>query len=373
MRGKHRRRRPPPGPITRSTMLVGAVALAMAVPHQAGEPVDPTHRRARLAAPSVAAAPSPSTSLEQPVPPEPGLPRRFTIAATGDILIHESLWERAAVLGAATGEAFDFRPMFRRVRDTLAGADLALCHLETPVTADGDLSSYPVFAAPVEITDAIASAGYDSCSTASNHSLDGGTDGIEATLDALDRAGLRHAGTARSRAESRRITMLDVEGAQVAQLSYTFGFNGFTREREWQANLIEVRRILDDARRARERGSDFTVVSLHWGVEPLTMPTTFQTQVADRLTRSRFVDAIVGHHAHVVQPVERVHGKVVAYGLGNFLSGMWPSEMWPDGVEDGVIVLLRVERRGDVYRVTKVRPVPTTVEYGTWRILPAAG
>ena len=118
------------------------------------------------------------------------------------------------MLGAASGQAFDFRSMFRRVRDTLAGTDLALCHLETPVTADGDLSSYPVFAAPVEITDAIADAGYDSCSTASNHSLDGGATGIEATLDALDRNGLAHAGTARTRREARRITLLDVEGTR---------------------------------------------------------------------------------------------------------------------------------------------------------------
>jgi poly-gamma-glutamate capsule biosynthesis protein CapA/YwtB (metallophosphatase superfamily) len=353
-------------------MLTGVVVLAMAVPHPIGEPGADRHGRARVAAPAEATAsgaPSPSTT----VAPRPSLPRRFTIAATGDILIHESLWERAAVLGGEGGRAFDFRPMFRRVRDTLAGADLALCHLETPVTTDGELSSYPVFAAPVEITDAIAGAGYDSCSTASNHSLDGGTAGIGATLDALDRAGLAHAGTARTRAESRRITMLDVEGARVAHLSYSFGFNGFTPAHGWQANLIEVRRILDDARRARERGSDLTVVSLHWGVEPLTTPTAFQTQTAERLTSSRFVDAIVGHHAHVVQPVGRVNGKVVAYGMGNFLSGMWPSRMWPEGVEDGVIVLLRVERRGDSYRVTKVRTLPTTVEYGTWRVLPATG
>ena len=74
-----------------------------------------------------------------------------------------------------------------------------------------------------------------------------------------------------------------------------------------------------------------------------------------------------------MQPVERIGDEYVVYGMGNFLSGMWPSRMWPDGVEDGVIVLLRVERRGDGYRVTKVRTLPTTVEYGTWRILPAEG
>jgi poly-gamma-glutamate synthesis protein (capsule biosynthesis protein) len=359
-------------------MVIGVVALTMAVPHPAGGPDRVPHRRARSSSDAVGGnansntSTSPARASPAAGPNHDDLPRRFTIAATGDILIHEALWERAAVLGAASGEAFDFRPMFRRVRDTLAGADLALCHLETPVTADGDLSSYPVFAVPVEITDAIAAAGYDSCSTASNHSLDGGAKGIAATLRALDRAGVAHAGTARTRPESRRITMLDVEGAKVAQLSYSFGFNGFAPEREWQANRIDVERMLDDARRARERGSDFTVVSLHWGVEPLTTPTAFQAQVAERLTRSRFVDAIVGHHAHVVQPIERVNGKVVAYGMGNFLSGMWPGELWPEGVEDGVIVVLGVELRRDAYRVTKVRPVPTTVEPGTWRILPAA-
>ena len=66
-----------------------------------------------------------------------------------------------------------------------------------------------------------------------------------------------------------------------------------------------------------------------------------------------------------------MNGKVVAYGMGNFLSGMWPGKLWPEGVEDGVIVVLRVERRRDAYRVTKVRAVATTVEYGTWRVLPA--
>ncbi len=108
---------------------------------------------------------------------------------------------------------------------------------------------------------------------------------------------------------------------------------------------------------------------MHWGVEPLVTPTAFQTQVAERLTRSPAVDAIVGHHAHVVQPVERVNGKVVAHGMGNFLSGMRASALWPDGVEDGVI--LRVELVGGAYRVTRVRTVATTVEYGTWRISPA--
>ncbi len=369
MRGKHQRRRPAPGPITRSTLLVGVLALSLAVPRMAGEP---THRTPEPQA-REAVSTAPSTEPKQPPGPPPApAPARFTIAATGDILIHQALWERAAIVGSAHGHAFDFRPMFGRVRSILTGADLAICHLETPVSADDrHLSSYPVFSVPHEITDAIAYAGYDECSTASNHSLDGGMTGIRATLDALDRSHVSHAGTARTRAESRHITFVRANGVKVAHLSYAFGFNGFTRAHPWEANLIDARAILADARRARALGSRFTIVSLHWGVEGVVPPTPSQRDLAERLTASPAVDLILGHHAHVVQPVARVNGRVVAFGMGNFLSGMRPSTVWPEGVEDGVIVWLRVQLFGRSYRVVRVRTIPTTVEYGTWRILPA--
>jgi poly-gamma-glutamate capsule biosynthesis protein CapA/YwtB (metallophosphatase superfamily) len=374
MRGKHLRRRSISGPVVFSSLMIG-VGLSLAVPRAAGEPGSavPSRSAARTgttppSSPERALVPTASTGSARPGPA-----RRFTIAATGDILLHQALWERAVEL--AHGETgYDFRPMFAPVRAILSDADLAICHLETPVSRnDQGLSSYPRFSVPHEITDAIAAAGYDTCSTASNHSLDDGMAGTRATLDALDRSRVAHAGTARSRNESRRVTFVHARGVKVAQLSYSFWFNGLTPEHAWQANRIQTDRILDDARRARTLGSRFTVVSLHWGTEGSATVNGFQRRIAERLTRSPFVDAIVGHHAHIVQPIERVNGKVVAYGLGNFLSGMVGGDLWPEGVEDGEIVVLRVELRGGAYRVTRIRTVPTTVEYGTWRIVPDPG
>lgn len=310
----------------------------------------------------------PPASHPQPAP----APDRITMAFSGDILIHQGLWERAAAQ-ATGGARFDFRPELAPVRPVVGAADLAICHLETPLSPDDrGLSSYPVFETPHEVAGAIASAGYDGCSTASNHTLDGGSTGVKATLHWLDHAGLRHAGSARTPRESRRVTTYTVDGAvAVAHLAYAFGFNGFVPDHQWRANRILVPKILQDAGRARKSGADLVVVSLHWGVEYTHSPTAWQREVADRLTRSPNVDLIVGHHAHVVQPITRLRGTWVTYGMGNLLSGM-TSSLGTPAVEDGMILVATAERRVDEWRVTKLSFVPTWVEYGTWRVLPIA-
>lgn len=330
-----------------------------------------------LASDRAGASPAPSTAptASPPTPPAPRPPRTFTIAASGDILVHTSVWERARSYGAESGLAFDFRPMFARVRPVLSAADLAICHLETPLSPDDRLlSSFPVFSVPHEVAEAIAYAGFDTCSTASNHSLDGGVEGIAATLGALDAVGVRHAGTARDATEGRRPTVLWVHGVKVAHLSYAYGFNGFVvpEEAPWAANQIDAARVLSDAEAARKRGADFVVVSLHWGTEFRTDPTEVQLEVAREVLSSPAVDLILGHHAHVVQPIGRIRGKYVVYGLGNFLSNMTTS-IGPAGVSDGVIVHVLVEERGKRFVVGRVTYTPTWVEQGTtWRILPVA-
>jgi hypothetical protein len=360
-------------------MLVAAGTTVVRVP-TAVRPVAATAIDTRAASPTSspsgadrsgpASGPA-RTSVATSSPLPPPRPTELTMAFSGDILVHQRLWETAAA-HAEPGEAFDFRPMFAPLRPILAAADLALCHLETPLSPDnGAIASYPVFETPHQLADAIAWAGYDGCSTASNHSLDGGVEGVAATLRWLDEAGLGHAGTARTERESRRITTYRAQGADVAHLSYTWGYNGFTPDHPWRANRIEVRQVLADAAAARAGGADLVIVSLHWGVEYTHQPTTWQHEVADRLTRSPHIDLLVGHHAHVVQPLHRLNGTWVAYGLGNILSGM-TSSLGTPAVQDGVVLLATARRTGEDWRVADVSFVPTRVEYGTWRVLPIA-
>ncbi len=96
--------------------------------------------------------------------------------------------------------------MFAGVRPVVSRADLAICHMETVYGKDGGpFTGYPAFKSPPQVAAALKHTGYDSCSTASNHTLDDGADGVRRTLGAMDAAGLRHAGSARSAAEAHRI------------------------------------------------------------------------------------------------------------------------------------------------------------------------
>ena len=291
-------------------------------------------------------------------------PHRITIAFSGEELATGGTWPQAK--RNAGGHGYDFGPMLARLRPLLGSVDLAICHLETPLNGPGvRLSNYPRFAVPHQLADAIEAAGYDGCSTASNHSLDQGAAGIRTTLNRLDALGLGHTGTARSARERGRTTMYSVGGVKIAHLSFTASFNGITPAETWQANRLDPARILKDARRARDRGADLVAVSLHWGDEFHHDPTAYQRSVATRLLRGQAIDLIVGHHAHVVQPIRRVEGNWVAYGMGNSFSGM-RDELSHAFVQDGFVLVAVFEHGPHGWHVEKVRYAPTWVQPGTF-------
>lgn len=273
--------------------------------------------------------------------------RRLTVAFAGDTLAHSPVVQHAWSNGAGTG--FDFRPIFARVAPIIGAADLAICHLETPVAPPGQpLSTFPLYGVPAEIAAGIASAGYDRCSTASNHSLDRGTAGIDATVAALEMNGLGQSGMARSPDEVTA-PVVTVAGIAVAHLSYTYGFNGLAlpAAEPWRANPIDPVRIVADALDARVRGAEIVIVSLHWGVEKVVAPTAYQREVAATITASGAVDLIVGHHAHVLQPIEVINGRWVVFGLGNSLSNMPTGDSWPASTQDGAVLTVTIEQQPD--------------------------
>ena len=115
--------------------------------------------------------------------------------------------------------------MFDSVAPILSQADLAVCHVESPMSPNNaNLSYFPAFLVPRELADAIAYAGYDTCSLASNHATDAGRDGIVGTIGALDRVQVAHAGMALTPEARDKVTLIEAGDATVAHLSYTYGF-----------------------------------------------------------------------------------------------------------------------------------------------------
>ena len=294
---------------------------------------------------------------------------RVKIAVSGDLLIHGPVSAQALVYG--NGERYQFRPMLEQVRQIVRKADLGICHLEQPLTS-GVPSGEPVFQAPQGLAGAIAWTGWDACSTASNHSLDGGLEGIDFTLKKLDRVGVAHSGT-NSSPTAPRAAMLKAKGVNVALLAYTDLIPGLTPpEEDWRLNMAEPNRILADARQARRNGADVVLVSLHWGIEYQHEPSEFQRKTARQLTASPDVTAVIGQHVHVVQPIKRVNRKPVVYGEGNLLSNQ-TANCCPPESQDGMVVTLDVLAGPDGVEVERVRYVPTEVAHPSFEVVPASG
>jgi poly-gamma-glutamate synthesis protein (capsule biosynthesis protein) len=154
-----------------------------------------------------------------------------------------------------------------------------------------------------------------------------------------------------------------LNGIKFTHLSYTYGYNGLSTPagEEWRSALIDSDRIIADATKAREMGAEFVIVSLHWGSQ--TAVSEYQRTRAEKITASGVVDLIVGHHAHMVQPIEQINGVWTVFGLGNSLS-YHPTEGVPQAqTQDGMIVTVNVVRN-DAGGFTVERPVvhPTWVD-----------
>ncbi len=292
---------------------------------------------------------------------------RLTIEANGDLLIHAPVWQRAQAI--AGGGGYDFRPMLKAIKPYVAGSDLALCHVETPMTPRPP-KGYPVFNTPPSLAKAIAWTGWDACDTASNHSLDGGQYGIDQTSSALARAGVEHTGSFRSARAARRIVILRAKGVKVAYLAYTAVSNGQIEPHAWSLNQARPGKILADARRARRLGADAVIVNLHWGEEYQHTPSGAQLRLARTLTRSDDITAVIGQHVHVVQPIRRINGKLVVFGEGNTLSNQTPGCCAP-GAQDGLLALLRLRAvPGRGAKVTRVDYVPVWVRHPDYTVVP---
>jgi poly-gamma-glutamate synthesis protein (capsule biosynthesis protein) len=289
----------------------------------------------------------------------------FTVEVNGDLLIHSPIYQRALALGH--GRTYDFAPMLRAVRPIVAHADFAICHVETPMTPRPP-TSYPIFNTPPALAFAIKQAGWRICDTASNHSLDQGQYGIHETGKALDRAGVLHTGSFASAAGQKRTLMVTVKGVKVAFLAYTEMTNGIPLPNRWSVNIATAASVRRAARRARRRGAQVVIVNLHWGQEFQSQPSQFQLSLASALAADPDITAIVGQHAHVVQPIVGVHGKLVVYGEGQLLSNE-STACCPIQTEDGMLVFLHIVV-GKRSKVASISYMPTWDRHPDYTVLP---
>ena len=254
--------------------------------------------------------------------------RSFTLLATGDNLLHTKLYNEANSRAGGTG--YDFTALYEGVADLTKTADICFINQETPLaTAIAEPSSYPMFNTPTETVEDLHKIGFNVFNNVSNHTLDKGCKGVEATVDALSSIpDSMYVGAYKNTAEMEQVHAMEVNGIKVAFVGFTEMTNGITKDPASEVAFVytsdeaEMEKLVKMAR----DGADVVVVSVHWGEENVFSANDGQRALAQKFA-DWGADIILGHHPHVLEEIENVtsaDGRVVpvCYSLGNFTSTM---------------------------------------------------
>jgi len=266
-----------------------------------------------------------ASAIPRPVPPPVSLEAppaaqkpRATVAFVGDVSMSLGV---GTVIKKGQEPGFPFAHVAERLRSY----DLLVGNLECVVTSQGEAAILEPLVAPLESPRLLLDAGFDMVSVANNHTLDMSEAGYFEMLERLDSAGLVAFGTTQASPGREAFVVREVSGVRIALIGHVD--RGRARSRQ-------------DVARARAR-ADVVIVFVHWGIEYMLTPTKYQREASRELIDAG-ADAVIAAHAHVVQPVERYRGRLIAHGIGNFVF----SGMTRTGSHTGTLLELDVTREG---------------------------
>lgn len=239
-------------------------------------------------------------------------PVENTLLFTGDVMLTRDV-------GRTIREKKDPAWPFRQIAPYLASADLTFVNLESPFSDKGKRTEHGLIfnADPANIAGLLL-AGVDIASTANNHSRDCASHGVEFTYCWLKSHGIEPVGTGKSAADAHRGVVLTRHGVRFGFLAYTYDQkNGNWRDTDDRIADIDIPTMKRDASEMNRR-CDVLIVSMHNGFEYQKRPNRNQIDFAHAA-----IDAgatlVIGHHPHVVQPMECYRQGVIFYSLGNFV------------------------------------------------------
>lgn len=256
------------------------------------------------------------TSLSSEEPPLKTT-TRASLFMVGDALIHSAVYA-----DADTGNGYDFRPMIEEVKEISKNYDLAFYNQETILGgSELGLSSYPRFNSPYEVGDAFVDAGFNLVSLANNHTLDRGETAILNSHQYWKQyPDVLTAGSFSSKDEMDQPNIGEVNGIRYAFFAYTDWTNGLVAPSGKEYLLARYSNELAKQDIEKVRGQvDVVIVSMHFGDEYSLSVSSRQREIATYLA-SLGVDIVIGHHPHVVEPIEMIDDTLVIYSLGNFIS-----------------------------------------------------
>ena len=245
-----------------------------------------------------------------------------TLMAVGDNLIHNTIYWSAELEDGG----YDFTPVYADIAPIVSEYDLACINQETIYVSDPAMySNYPDFGTPTQVGDALAQAGFDVVTHATNHCYDKLDTGILDTIGFWreNHPEMTILGIHDTQDDADTVRVVEKNGIRLALLNYTYGLNYSAPANSYMIDTLSRDKVLADLQKA-ESQADFTVVFVHWGEEGQTKPSQSQRDWAQLLANGG-ADLVIGAHPHVLQPLETVtaaDGREVPvfFSLGNFVS-----------------------------------------------------
>ena len=283
-----------------------------------------------------------------------------SLFVTGDGLLHESVYT-----DAMNGDgSFDFAKQLDDVLDVVSNYDLAYYNQETILGGtELYLSGYPTFNSPQEFGEYMVSKGFNLVSTANNLCLDRGWQGIVNSREFWNsQENVLMQGTNTSMLEYEEIASMNVNGIDVAFLSYCENTNGIEPDYGFEVNYFpgHEQEMLDKVARAKAE-NDVVIVAMHWGTEYSHEVNDEQFRLANELVEAG-ADVIVGNHVHVIQPFQWIGDVPVFYAMGNLISSQIGTER-RIGMIAGMDIHKKVENGETVITVDNVRADLVYVTY----------
>ena len=257
-------------------------------------------------------------------PTETKAPVTLRMLSVGDNLIHDGIYEQAKK--RAGGNGYDFSYCYARVKDTIASADVATINQETIVAKSYAPSGYPLFNSPQELGQTVVDTGFDVVNLANNHMLDKTSKGLAEAIDFWDATGLARTGAYKDTQDLESVEYIEKNGLKIGLVGITQYTNGLTlpSDSPLQYILTSDEATIERKIKAAKAQCDVVLVNVHWGSEYTTTPAQEQRNLAKKMA-DWGANVIIGHHPHVLQPVEWIENSdgtrtLVAYSLGNFIS-----------------------------------------------------
>lgn len=237
--------------------------------------------------------------------------RDVVITAVGDVSQPTKSW--SAMAEQLQGKVFE--PTLPLLR----GGDLVSMNLENPIsTLNPSVKKKYSFTSLPNRLDWYLKAGFNMFSLSNNHIADADQEGIDDTIRHLKEKAAEHkksiyfAGAGKSYEEAEAPVYIKLPNKDLTIAFFSTGIS-----RSPNVSVYWSRTLLKRIKEAKKK-ADLVVVAVHAGKEYQHVPGA-DIQKVFRGWIDQGADLVIGHHPHVVQPVEQYKQGMILYSLGNFV------------------------------------------------------